>query len=72
MASVQAEQKNLDGLVAQMNASTGAEKVDRIAATVTELAAMHKRMGTMMEGGMMQMMHMQHGPTPAPPPRTSP
>jgi hypothetical protein len=35
--------------------------VDRIAAVVTEMAAMHKRMSMMMMGGMMQM-HMQ-GPT---------
>src|SRR5262245_38400367 len=56
MAHMQAEQKKLDDLVAQMNAATGAEKVDRIAAVVTEMAAMHKRMSTMMmQGGMMQM-----------------
>jgi hypothetical protein len=66
MANMQAEQKKLDELVAQMNTATGPEKVDRIAAVVTEMAAMHKRMSTMMmEGGMMQMMHMQHGEMPA-------
>jgi hypothetical protein len=60
MATMQAEQKRLDDLVAQMNAAKGPEKVDRIAAVVTEMAAMHKRMGTMMmQGGMMQMMHGQ-------------
>lgn len=70
MANMQAEQKKLDELVAQMNAATGPEKVDRIAAVVTEMAAMHKRMSTMMmEGGMMQM---QHGPAPAAPPKTAP
>ena len=69
MANMQAQQKKLDELVAQMNATTGPAKVDRIAAVVTEMAAMHKRMSTMMmEGGMMQMMHMQHGSTPAAPP----
>jgi hypothetical protein len=73
MANMQAEQKKLDDLVAQMNAAQGPEKVDRIAAVVTEMAAMHKRMSTMMmQGGMMQMMHMQHDPTPATPPQTSP
>jgi hypothetical protein len=73
MAGMQAEQKKLDELVAQMNAANGPEKVDRIAAVVTEMAAMHKRMSTMMmNGGMMQMMHMQHGATPAAPPSTSP
>jgi len=73
MANMQAEQKKLDDLVAQMNAATGPEKVDRIAAVVTEMAEMHKRMGTMMmmRGGMMQM-PMQHGPMPAAPPETSP
>jgi hypothetical protein len=62
MARMQAEQKKLDELVAQMNAATGPEKVDRIAAVVTEMAAMHKQMSTMMmQGGMMRMMQMQHG-----------
>jgi hypothetical protein len=57
MANMQAEQKKLDELVAQMNTAKGPEKVDRIAAVVTEMAAMHKRMSTMMmNGGMMQMM----------------
>ena len=70
MANMQAQQKKLDELVAQMNAATGPEKVDRIAVVVTEMAAMHKRMSTMMmEGGMMQM---QHGPAPAAPPKTAP
>ena len=58
MARMQAEQKKLDDLVAQMNSATGPAKVDRIAAVVTEMAAMHKRMSTMMmQGGMMQMPH---------------
>ena len=66
MAAMQADQKKLDDLVAQMNAAQGPEKVDRIAAVVTEMAAMHKRMNAMMmQGGMMQM-HMQHGQMPAP------
>jgi hypothetical protein len=73
MASMQAEQKKLDELVAQMNAAKGQEKVDRIAAVVTEMAAMHKRMSRMMmQSAMMQMMHMQHGETPGAPPKTSP
>jgi hypothetical protein len=55
MADMQAAQKRLDDLVAQMNAATGPDKIDRIAAVVTELAAMHKRMGMMMQGGMMRM-----------------
>ena len=63
MADMQAQQKTLDDLVAAMNAATGPEKVDRIAAVVNEMAAMHKRMTTMMmQGGMMQggMMQMRH------------
>ena len=48
MADMQAEQAKLDDLVAQMNAANGADKVDRIAAVVNEMAAMHKRMGMMM------------------------
>ena len=69
MANMQAEQQKLDELVAQMNAATGPEKVDRIAAVVTEMAAMHKRMSMMMmQGDMMQMMHMEHGSTPGAPP----
>ena len=55
MADMQAQQKRLDDLVAQMNASRGSDKVDRIAAVVNEMAAMHTRMSTMMmQGGMMQ------------------
>ena len=73
MANMQAQQKKLDDLVAQMNAAKGPEKVDRIAAVVTEMAAMHKRMNTMMmQGGMMQMMHMHDGSMPTAPPSTSP
>ena len=63
MANMQAAQKKLDDLVAQMNAATGSEKVDRMAAVITEMAAMHKDMcAQMMNGGMMSMMmQMQHG-----------
>jgi len=57
MADMQAAQKRLDDLVSQMNAATGAEKVVRIDAVVTEMVAMHKQMSSrMMQGGMMQMM----------------
>ena len=55
MANMQAEQQKLDDLVAQMNAATGPDKVERIAAAVNELATMHKRIN-----GMMTMM-MRHG-----------
>ena len=72
MTDMRAEQKKLDELVAQMNAAPQSEKLDRVAAVVTEMAAMHKRMSAMMteNGGMMQMMqmmHMQHGSMPAAP-----
>jgi hypothetical protein len=60
MANMEAEQKKLDELVAQMNAATGPDKVNRIAAVVNELAATHRRMSGMMmmmmrQGNMMQM-----------------
>jgi hypothetical protein len=72
MANMQAEQKKLDDLVVQMNTARGPEKVDRIAAVVTEMAAMHKRMSTMMmQGGMMQM-HTHTGQTPASPSNAAP
>jgi len=61
MADMNAEQAKLDDLVAQMNAATGPAKVDRIAAAVTELAAMHKHMNTMMQGDMMHGGMMQGG-----------
>src|SRR6266700_424990 len=64
MATMQAAQKKLDDLVAQMNAATGPEKVDRMAAVITAMAAMHKDMcAQMMDGDMMSMMmmQMQHG-----------
>lgn len=56
MSEMQAGQKKLDDLVASMNAATGTEKVDRIAALVTEMVAMHKQMmGRMMSMPMMSM-----------------
>src|SRR3954470_4984586 len=48
---MQAKQKTLDDLIAQMNASTGPEKVDRIAAVITAMAAMHKDMCAQMMNG---------------------
>jgi len=66
MAYMQAEQNRLDELVAQMNAATGPEKVDRIAAVVTEMAAMHKQMSTMMMHRMMQMPHGTANPPASP------
>ena len=59
MAGMDAQQKKLDALVAQMNAATGQDKVDKIAAVVNEMAAMHKQMHSMMmmHGGAAQMPH---------------
>jgi hypothetical protein len=74
MADMQAAQKKLDDLVAQMNAATGPEKVDRMATVITEMATMHKTMCTqMMNGEMMSMMmRMQRGAgQPAPAPKSS-
>ena|SRR5712691_7045934 len=51
MANMQAAQKKLDDLVAQMNAATGFEKVDRRAAVITEMAAMRKDMCAQMMNG---------------------
>lgn len=62
MGEMQAAQKKLDELVASMNAAKETEKVDRIAAVVTEMVALHKQMMAhmaampmmSMRGGMMQ------------------
>jgi hypothetical protein len=62
MASMQAAQKKLDDLVAQMNTATGPEKVEKIAAVVNEIAAMHTRMQAMMMR--CEMMHGAAAPTP--------
>jgi outer membrane murein-binding lipoprotein Lpp len=63
MATMQATDKTLDDLVAQMNAARGNDRLDRIVAVVNELAAAHKQMGGMMSmhGGMMGMMNMPAG-----------
>jgi hypothetical protein len=52
MADMKAGQEKLDALVAEMNAATGQEKIDRIAGVLTELVARQKAMHahmTMME-----------------------
>jgi hypothetical protein len=62
MADMQASQKKLDDLVAAMNQATGDDKVNKMAAVVTELVAQHREMcGRMMSGNMMMPMSMmQH------------
>ena len=70
MADMKASQMKLDELVAAMNQATGDDKVDKLAAVVTDLVAQHREMcGRMMSGNMMPMSMMRHTPeaaTPAP------
>ena len=56
MAAMQAADKKLNDLVAQMNAARGDDRLDKVIAVVNELAAAHKQMGGMMSmhDGMMQ------------------
>lgn len=66
MADMQAADQRLDALVAKMNAASGQEKVDAVAAVVSEMVAQRKTIrDTMMkmhEGMMSHMMeHMQAG-----------
>jgi endonuclease III len=44
MADMKAGQEKLDDLIAEMNAATGQQKIDRIAAVLTELVARQKAM----------------------------
>jgi hypothetical protein len=55
MASMQAADKRLDDLVAQLNAARGEERLDKVIAVVKELVAERKAMRDMMagRGGMM-------------------
>jgi hypothetical protein len=64
MADMKASQQKLDDLVAAMNQATGDDKVNKLAAVVTELVAQHREMcGRMMSGNMtMPMSMMQHTP----------
>jgi hypothetical protein len=65
MADMKASQKKLDDLVAAMNQAKGSERVDRLAAAVTELVAQHRAMSMrMMSGGMMMQTPMMQ-PAPA-------
>jgi hypothetical protein len=56
MMSMQASDKKLDDLIAQLNAAKGADRIDKLVAVVNELAAERKQMTGMMSmhGGMMQ------------------
>lgn len=56
MADMSAGNAKLEALVAGMNSSTGAAKVDAIAAVVNELASQHRSMYGHMVGGCGMMM----------------
>jgi len=59
MAAMQADQRKLDELVAAMNAAGRADKLDRVAAVITQMAAQRGRMVEQMRGmhdGMMKTM----------------
>jgi hypothetical protein len=62
MMSMQATDKKLDDLVAQLNAAKGNDRIDKLVAVVNELVAERKQMANMMSmhGGMMQ--HMMQKP----------
>ena len=57
MAERHAADQKLDELVAKMNAARGNDRIDAMAAVITELVAQHKNMGAgmMRMGGMMSM-----------------
>jgi predicted oxidoreductase len=66
MADMKAGQEKLDALVAEMNAATGQEKVDRIATVLTELVARQKAMQahmTMMGHGLCSARQFARGTT---------
>jgi hypothetical protein len=58
MMSMQASDRKLDDLVAQLNAAKGNDRIDRLVAIVNELVAERKQMTGMMamHGGMMNTM----------------
>lgn len=67
MTEMKAADERLDGLVTKMNAASGEQKTDAIAATVTELVAQRRTMRERMAGMQQRMMahmgeHMQAGP----------
>jgi len=56
MMSMQASDKKIDDLIAQLNAAKGNDRIDKLVAVVNELVAERKQMMTMMHGGMMDHM----------------
>jgi len=67
MAEMQARQQKLDDLVAKMNAATGAEKVDAIAAVVNELVEQRGQMRSHMWQMHEEQMKSMHPGAPATP-----
>jgi hypothetical protein len=51
-ASMEANEKKLDDLVAQLNAATGDDRLDKLVVVVNELVAEHKAMREHMNGMM--------------------
>jgi len=68
MATMQAADKKLDDLVAQMNAARGNDRLDRVIAVVNELAAARKQMGGMMSMHQRMMQGMTNMPAGGPKP----
>jgi len=65
MASMQAADKTLDDLVAQLNTARGDDRLDKVIAVVKELVAERKAMRDMMAGrGGMMMNRESAAPTP--------
>jgi len=63
MASMQAADKKLDDLVAQLNAARGDDRLDKLIAVVKELVAERKAMREMMAGRGGMMMNRESAPT---------
>jgi TolA-binding protein len=72
MAAMQASDRKLDDLVAQMNAAHGNDRLDRVIAVVNELAASRKQMSSMMSMHDDMMQRMKNMPAGAAKPDTDP
>jgi hypothetical protein len=62
MVSMQAADKKLDDLLAQLNAARGDDRLDKVIAVVKELVAERKIMRDMMAGRGGMMMNNEHAP----------
>jgi hypothetical protein len=72
MAAMQANERKLDDLVAQMNAAHGTDRLERAIAVVNELAASRKQMSGMMLMHDDMTQRMKHMPAGAAKPDTDP